>query len=48
MVDCFNCKHLTKHDIDDIECYCTKKMFEKFSYKVIKECEYFETKNNKM
>jgi hypothetical protein len=44
MINCFDCKHLTKHDLDDIECWCEMKMFIKFPYKPIKECEYYEHK----
>lgn len=46
MVDCSKCKNLVKHDIDDIECWCTKGMYEKFPYKPIFECEYFEARSS--
>ncbi len=40
--ECSRCRFLKKHDIDDIEQWCMKGMFEKFPYKPIFECGYFE------
>jgi len=41
-IECSKCKFLTKHDIDDIEQYCVKGMYEKFPYKPVFDCPYFE------
>lgn len=44
-MDCSKCKNLIRHDIDDIECWCEKGMFEKYPYKPILKCEYYEEVN---
>jgi len=45
--ECSKCNFLTKHAIDDIEQWCEKKMFEKFPYKPIFDCPYYEPKTVK-
>ena len=41
-VNCTECKHLEHSPIDDIERWCSKRMFERFPYIPITECKHYE------